>query len=422
MDRDRHHANNPGRYQLYFDLLYGKIDKYNIEAKNTYNMDEKGFLVGVLKRSKRVFNRPLFEGKTVRQTIQDGNREFITMIACICADGTAIAPAVLYASESETIQSTWVEEIGADCEAFVGSTTSGWSNNDMGVAWLTQVFDRYTKAKAGRSYRLLIVDGHRSHLTKDFIDYCHDNKILLAIYPPHATHRLQPLDVCVFKSLSAAYSAELDEFIYQSQALLSIVKRDFLRLFWTSWTSTMTHQLITKAFQCTGIWPQDPAPVLQRFDQNQSDNRRDNRSPESSTTSALSASDTTKLFALIKSTVSDLTSDLSKKLCNTIQDIAVQKQLLEQENQGLRESLIIQKKRQNKGKKLPINEPDGSYRGATFWSPHQVQRSRDILAQQEAEKQQIETQKNEQIEARRSAQIARQKLLEERRIAREGEG
>jgi hypothetical protein len=42
---------------------------------------------------------------------------------------------------------------------------------------------------------MLILDGHSSHLTSTFIAYCFENKILLIIYPPQATHTLQPLDV-----------------------------------------------------------------------------------------------------------------------------------------------------------------------------------------------------------------------------------
>lgn len=46
-------------------------------------------------------------------------------------------------------------------------TTSplGWTNDDIGLAWLEQVFDRETKAKARTRYRLLIIDGHGSYLT-----------------------------------------------------------------------------------------------------------------------------------------------------------------------------------------------------------------------------------------------------------------
>jgi len=64
------------------------------------------------------------------------------------------------------------------------------------------VFDRSTKLKAGRSYRLLILDGHGSHVTMDFIEYCDNHRILLCIFAPHSTHTLQPLDVVMFKPLS----------------------------------------------------------------------------------------------------------------------------------------------------------------------------------------------------------------------------
>jgi hypothetical protein len=65
----------------------------------------------------------------------------------------------------------------ADVEAgehdvLISSSPSGWTNNELGIAWLEQVFNRYTKEKArqGRSWRRLIVDGHGSHLTQDFFD------------------------------------------------------------------------------------------------------------------------------------------------------------------------------------------------------------------------------------------------------------
>jgi hypothetical protein len=88
--------------------------------------------------------------------------------------------------------------------------------------WLKQVFDRRTKAKAGSEYRLLILDGHGSHLTIDFLKYCDDSKILLAVYPPHATHTLQPLDVSLFEPLATAYSAQIASFMERSQGPVSL--------------------------------------------------------------------------------------------------------------------------------------------------------------------------------------------------------
>jgi hypothetical protein len=57
MDAVRLKANFNYKYNLYFDLLYSKIKEYSIESHNTYNIDEKGFLVRVIRRFKRIFSR-----------------------------------------------------------------------------------------------------------------------------------------------------------------------------------------------------------------------------------------------------------------------------------------------------------------------------------------------------------------------------
>ena len=83
----------------------------------------------------------------------------------------------------------------------------------MGLAWLKQVFDQETKAKARRSYQLLILNGHGSHVTMDFIKYCNSNRILLAVFLPHATYALQPLNVALFGPLAGAYNRELINYL-----------------------------------------------------------------------------------------------------------------------------------------------------------------------------------------------------------------
>jgi hypothetical protein len=185
-------------------------------------MDEKGFLIGVIGRSKRIFSKAMWDSKEVRAALQDGNREWITLLACICGDGSVLPPGLLYASANQSIQSSWVEDIKVQKhEVFIGSSPNGWSNNDIGLAWLEQVFDRYTKAKARRSWRLLILDGHGSHVTMDFLNYCNQNRILVMVFPPHSTHTLQPLDVVMFKPLLTAYSNALTKHLHNAQGLVS---------------------------------------------------------------------------------------------------------------------------------------------------------------------------------------------------------
>jgi hypothetical protein len=232
MDTNRKRADLAFKYSLYFKLLQRKIKQYNVNLRHTYNIDEKGFLISILLRMKRIFTKQRYKEGGIKQIIQDGNCKWITTIAYICADGLTLTPALIYQALTGNIQDTWLQDFDPTVhKAFFASSPSGWTNNSLGLQWLEQVFNRETKAKARQSYRLLLLDGHGLHVTMEFIDYCDKNKILLALYPPHSTYTLQPLDVCLFKPLSTAYSAALADYIDKCQGLLGITKRDFFRLF-----------------------------------------------------------------------------------------------------------------------------------------------------------------------------------------------
>ncbi|KAI1513268.1 Tc5 transposase DNA-binding domain containing protein [Pyrenophora tritici-repentis] len=131
MDRTRHLADSESKYRLYFELLHRKITEYHLEARDIYNMDEKGFLIGLIGRSKRIFSRRQWEKKEVRASLQDGSREFLTVLACCCADGSSLPPALIYAAKNGAIRSSWVEDIKAgEHEVFVSSSPTGWSNDN----------------------------------------------------------------------------------------------------------------------------------------------------------------------------------------------------------------------------------------------------------------------------------------------------
>jgi hypothetical protein len=55
--------------------LIDKISQYNIEPHNIYNIDEKGFMLGVLIRSKQVFSRRLYKKGKIKAHIQDSSQE-----------------------------------------------------------------------------------------------------------------------------------------------------------------------------------------------------------------------------------------------------------------------------------------------------------------------------------------------------------
>jgi transposase-like protein len=73
MDRNRCRANSGVKYKLYFNLLSQKQSQYNIKPQYTYNIDKKGFLLGVVTKLKRVFSKSVYERGKLRLYIQDGN-------------------------------------------------------------------------------------------------------------------------------------------------------------------------------------------------------------------------------------------------------------------------------------------------------------------------------------------------------------
>jgi hypothetical protein len=96
MDRTRVKADSEHSYRHYLELLHAKIQQYDVEPRHIYNMDEKGFLAGVTSRQKRIFSRQLWEQKKVTAGLQDGSREWITILALVCADGSSLDPSVIF--------------------------------------------------------------------------------------------------------------------------------------------------------------------------------------------------------------------------------------------------------------------------------------------------------------------------------------
>jgi hypothetical protein len=99
-----------------------------------------------------------------------------------------------------------------------------------------------------------------------FLDWCEKHKTLLAVYPPHSTHRLQPLDVSVFAHLATYYSQALDDSIRKSEGRTSISKRDFFSLLWSAFEQAFTKKNMASAWSSTGIWPFDPQKVLKSLE------------------------------------------------------------------------------------------------------------------------------------------------------------
>ncbi|KAF6528230.1 hypothetical protein HZS61_008880 [Fusarium oxysporum f. sp. conglutinans] len=412
-DIARRRADNASRYRAYFDLIREKIDKYDILPQNTYNMDEKGFLLGVINRTKRVFDvNAKRQGKLLGAS-QDGNRSWITFLACICQDMTSLPPFLIYQGKPGQVQDTWLTDFDPEHQsAFFSTSETGWTSHELGKEWLIGVFDRFTKAKArnGRDYRLLITDGHSSHINMDFLDWCDAHRIIVAVFPPHSTHRLQPLDVSLFGPLSTAYTNRLVQWTSKTQGLTGLSKREFWVLFWGALEASFTPENIASGWRRTGLKPFDPDVVLSQVSKNTDDDSDVGIGLDDSI--ALQEPTARELRRLVDHVVkqSSVSSDTgARKLKRTLESLQAEVELLRHENQGLRETIIREKQRRQRGKALKdyiFDRVDPN--SAQVFSPQKI-------AQARQKKIEMEAQKEEEALQKRTEKALRQKRVEEQK-------
>lgn len=141
----------------------------------------------------------------------------------------------------------------------IAVTENGWTDASMAVWWLKN-FDEQTREKAAGRPRLLLVDGHNSHYTVEFIRYARDANIVTLCYPSHTTHVLQGLDVVAFAILKRRWHAARDRWESEHWPQ-KLSKAAFIEVFGTVFLETMTPELTKECFRKTGIVPLDAEVV-----------------------------------------------------------------------------------------------------------------------------------------------------------------
>jgi len=106
---------------------------------------------------------------------------------------------------------------------------NGWTVDAVALKFLTELFKPCT-ASIVPIPRLLILDGHGSHITWEFVSFCKEKNIILFWLPSHSTHLLQPLDVGIFSPLQYAYGREVDKPEYSRDSEERINKSVFIPL------------------------------------------------------------------------------------------------------------------------------------------------------------------------------------------------
>jgi hypothetical protein len=195
------------------------------------------------------------------------------VIECICGDGTTIPPLVIF--KGQNLQTAWIPKDMTTSWKFT-CNTKGWTSDKIGEEWFTQCFEPATSAKANGKKRLLVCDGHGSHVSATMIAFCIQHNIELLLMPPHSSHLCQPLDVGVFSSLKRAMTNEMDKIM--RYGVPTIKKFEWADAYRLARPKAFSESNIKSGWSGTGLIPFNRRRVIGRL--------ADTMSPEPDSTSS----------------------------------------------------------------------------------------------------------------------------------------
>ncbi|KJZ68687.1 hypothetical protein HIM_11922 [Hirsutella minnesotensis 3608] len=232
----------------------------------------------------------------------------------------------------------------------------------------------------------------------DFLEWCDQHRIIVAVFPPHSTHRLQPLDVSLFGPLSIAYTNQLIQWTAKTQGLIGLSKREFWSLFWDAFGSSFSAENIASGWKRTGLLPFDPEVVLSQItEKTEDDSESGNSSVDSLALEQPTARDLRRIVDKVVDKSSKNAERDSRKLRSTLESLQSQNELLRYENQGLRETIFHEKQRRMRGKALKdylFDRVDDN--SAQVFSPAKVAQARLRKAAMETQKQEEALEKERQ--------------------------
>lgn len=134
----------------------------------------------------------------------------VTMIAGINAVGNHVPPMLIFPRvhfKTHMLNGAPPGTIGT-------ANPSGWSNEEKFREYMKH-FIQHVKPSRENPV-LLVFDNHDSHVSIPLINLAKSNGVVLLTFPPHTSHKFQPLDRTVFGPYKTYYNQAVSEWMLQN--------------------------------------------------------------------------------------------------------------------------------------------------------------------------------------------------------------
>lgn len=235
---------NKPNVDAFFNKLAAVRDKFEFTASEIWNLDETG-LTTVQRLGKIVAQKGI---KQVGGITSSERGVLVTMCIAVNAIGNHVPPMFLF--PRKRFHDHFIRDGPPGC---IGAGNgSGWMTQDEFYIFM-QHFVSHVRPNREKPV-LLLLDNHDSHTAYKTVKYAKDNGVVLLSFPPHCSHRLQPLDRSVYGPLKKYMTSAQDAWMRNNPGK-SMTIYDLPGLAREALPLALAPNNVIKGFNCTGIEP-----------------------------------------------------------------------------------------------------------------------------------------------------------------------
>lgn len=231
----------------FFNNLSLLMELNHFEPQQIWNMDETGFPTVPTKVGKIIAPKGL---KRVGQSEGTERGTLVSMALSVSATGNSVPPYFVFPRKN--MQTYFMDSAPSTADA--ACNESGWFHQVEFVKYMRH-FIKYTNSNT-EIPTLLLLDNHTSHLSIEAIDLARNHGVHMLSFPPHCSHKMQPLDVSVFAPVKAYYAQAVKNW-QMANAGKAIEIRHISGVVCKVLDQALTPANIKAGFAKTGICPFD---------------------------------------------------------------------------------------------------------------------------------------------------------------------
>lgn len=250
LEQSRAKCTSKAKVTEYMDNLKTVLEENNLTDKPhlIFNVDEKGITID---------HKPphvVSSSQTRPSAVTSGKGQTVTIIGCGSASGMQIPPYFVFPGKRMNPELMCNSTPGAACTM----SETGWSNSAVFRQYLEDHFCKFIPAHDNQKV-LLLLDGHKSHVSVNLSEWALSKGILLLVLPAHTSHALQTLDVSCYGPFERIYHNHCHKLIRRTGG--AITKYNICEVACKVYLKALSPENLQSGFKRTGVYPYNPAAI-----------------------------------------------------------------------------------------------------------------------------------------------------------------